>query len=113
MSLIFCSFDPQKGCWCQLLEGGKTKCLGKSKGRKYPPMDPEVIFSLSLKFSGSVESKHALLAAQEANESERGGVGMRSMTLFRKLADREDGRLTSQNSHLIWVWMPGSFMDQR
>ncbi|XP_011884567.1 PREDICTED: bifunctional heparan sulfate N-deacetylase/N-sulfotransferase 4 isoform X2 [Cercocebus atys] len=34
-------FDPQKGFWCQLLEGGKTKCLGKSKGRKYPPMDPE------------------------------------------------------------------------
>uniref|UniRef100_A0ABK0LSY7 [heparan sulfate]-glucosamine N-sulfotransferase n=1 Tax=Rattus norvegicus TaxID=10116 RepID=A0ABK0LSY7_RAT len=35
------TFDPQKGFWCQLLEGGKTKCLGKSKGRRYPPMDPE------------------------------------------------------------------------
>ncbi|XP_036709168.1 bifunctional heparan sulfate N-deacetylase/N-sulfotransferase 4 isoform X2 [Balaenoptera musculus] len=35
------TFDPQKGFWCQLVEGGKTKCLGKSKGRKYPPMDPE------------------------------------------------------------------------
>ncbi|XP_029330642.1 bifunctional heparan sulfate N-deacetylase/N-sulfotransferase 4 isoform X2 [Mus caroli] len=35
------TFDPQKGFWCQLLEGGKTKCLGKSKGRKYPPMDSE------------------------------------------------------------------------
>ncbi|XP_043917596.1 bifunctional heparan sulfate N-deacetylase/N-sulfotransferase 4 [Protopterus annectens] len=35
------TFDPQKGFWCQLLEGGKTKCLGKSKGRKYPPMEPE------------------------------------------------------------------------
>ncbi|XP_045393325.1 bifunctional heparan sulfate N-deacetylase/N-sulfotransferase 4 isoform X2 [Lemur catta] len=35
------TFDPQKGFWCQLLEGGKTKCLGKNKGRKYPPMDPE------------------------------------------------------------------------
>ncbi|XP_052586518.1 bifunctional heparan sulfate N-deacetylase/N-sulfotransferase 4 isoform X2 [Peromyscus californicus insignis] len=35
------TFDPQKGFWCQLLAGGKTKCLGKSKGRKYPPMDPE------------------------------------------------------------------------
>ncbi|XP_033871892.3 bifunctional heparan sulfate N-deacetylase/N-sulfotransferase 4-like isoform X1 [Acipenser ruthenus] len=35
------TFDPQKGFWCQLLEGGKTKCLGKSKGRKYPPMDLE------------------------------------------------------------------------
>ncbi|XP_039702848.1 bifunctional heparan sulfate N-deacetylase/N-sulfotransferase 4-like [Pteropus medius] len=35
------TFDPQKGFWCQLLDGGKTKCLGKSKGRKYPPMDSE------------------------------------------------------------------------
>uniref|UniRef100_A0A671MAK0 [heparan sulfate]-glucosamine N-sulfotransferase n=1 Tax=Sinocyclocheilus anshuiensis TaxID=1608454 RepID=A0A671MAK0_9TELE len=35
------TFDPQKGFWCQLLEGGGTKCLGKSKGRKYPPMDSE------------------------------------------------------------------------
>uniref|UniRef100_UPI00398E9AF3 bifunctional heparan sulfate N-deacetylase/N-sulfotransferase 4-like isoform X2 n=1 Tax=Pristiophorus japonicus TaxID=55135 RepID=UPI00398E9AF3 len=35
------TFDPQKGFWCQLLEGGKTKCLGKSKGRKYPAMDLE------------------------------------------------------------------------
>lgn len=35
-------FDPKKGFWCQLLEGGKTKCLGKSKGRRYPEMDPEV-----------------------------------------------------------------------
>lgn len=35
-------FDPKKGFWCQLLEGGKTKCLGKSKGRRYPDMDTEV-----------------------------------------------------------------------
>ncbi|XP_036372668.1 bifunctional heparan sulfate N-deacetylase/N-sulfotransferase 4 [Megalops cyprinoides] len=35
------TFDPQKGFWCQLLEGGRTKCLGKSKGRKYPSMDAE------------------------------------------------------------------------
>ncbi|KAJ4946424.1 hypothetical protein JOQ06_024091 [Pogonophryne albipinna] len=35
------AFDPKKGFWCQLLEGGKTKCLGKSKGRRYPDMDPE------------------------------------------------------------------------
>lgn len=35
-------FDSHKGFWCQLLEEGKTKCLGKSKGRKYPPMDLEV-----------------------------------------------------------------------
>ncbi|XP_038130571.1 bifunctional heparan sulfate N-deacetylase/N-sulfotransferase 4 isoform X1 [Cyprinodon tularosa] len=41
------TFDPQKGFWCQLLEGGKTKCLGKSKGRKYPPMEPEARAYLS------------------------------------------------------------------
>ncbi|TRZ14914.1 hypothetical protein HGM15179_012178 [Zosterops borbonicus] len=36
------TFDSHKGFWCQLLEEGKTKCLGKSKGRKYPPMDSEI-----------------------------------------------------------------------
>lgn len=41
-SCFFCRFDPKKGFWCQLLEGGKTKCLGKSKGRKYPEMDSDV-----------------------------------------------------------------------
>ncbi|KAM5232180.1 bifunctional heparan sulfate N-deacetylase/N-sulfotransferase 4 isoform 2-T2 [Hipposideros larvatus] len=41
------TFDPQKGFWCQLLEGGKTKCLGRSKGRKYPPMGPEARAFLS------------------------------------------------------------------
>ncbi|PIO32029.1 hypothetical protein AB205_0043520, partial [Aquarana catesbeiana] len=41
------TFDSHKGFWCQLLEEGKTKCLGKSKGRKYPPMDAEVSISLS------------------------------------------------------------------
>nr|XP_056711924.1 bifunctional heparan sulfate N-deacetylase/N-sulfotransferase 3 [Euleptes europaea] len=35
------TFDSHKGFWCQLLEEGKTKCLGKSKGRKYPAMDSE------------------------------------------------------------------------
>ena len=29
------------------------------------------------------------------------------------LADSEDGRLMPQNNHLIWVWMPGSFIEQR
>jgi hypothetical protein len=28
------------------LEEGKTKCLGKSKGRKYPPMDSNVSIEL-------------------------------------------------------------------
>ncbi|XP_067900145.1 bifunctional heparan sulfate N-deacetylase/N-sulfotransferase 1b isoform X1 [Heterodontus francisci] len=34
-------FDPKKGFWCQLLDGNKAKCLGKSKGRKYPEMDSD------------------------------------------------------------------------
>ncbi|KAE8630595.1 hypothetical protein XENTR_v10000886 [Xenopus tropicalis] len=41
------TFDPQKGFWCQLLEEGKTKCLGKNKGRKYPTMDLEARAFLS------------------------------------------------------------------
>ena len=33
------------------------------------------------------------------------------MTLFRKPADREDGRLMSHNSHLVGVWIPSSFVE--
>ena len=33
------------------------------------------------------------------------------MTLFRKPADGEDGRLMSQNNHLIRVWMPVYFIE--
>ena len=36
----------------------------------------------------------------------------RNMTLFREPADQEDGRLKSQNNHLVRTWMSGSFMDQ-
>ena len=43
----------------------------------------------------------------------RGGVEARNTTLFGKPADREDGRLVSQNNHLVEVWMPAYFMDQR
>ena len=35
------------------------------------------------------------------------------MTLFRELADQEDGRLTSQNNHLVRAWRTGSFVDQK
>ena len=35
------------------------------------------------------------------------------MTVFRKPADQEDGRLAFQNNHLVGVWMPVSFMGQR
>ncbi|XP_072611459.1 bifunctional heparan sulfate N-deacetylase/N-sulfotransferase 3 isoform X2 [Vulpes vulpes] len=46
------TFDSHKGFWCQLLEEGKTKCLGKSKGRKYPPMDPDSRAFLSSYYRG-------------------------------------------------------------
>ncbi|MGH0126436.1 UNVERIFIED_CONTAM: hypothetical protein FKN15_028591 [Acipenser sinensis] len=36
------TFDDSKGFWCQRLEMGRTRCLGKSKGRKYPDLEPEV-----------------------------------------------------------------------
>ena len=53
-----------------------------------------------------------LLASLQANESERQGAERRKR-LIRKPADREDGRLAPQNNHLIGVWMPGSFIEQR
>lgn len=59
------------------------------------------------------ESKLALLAAWEANQSERRGGEARNTTVFGEPADQEEGRLTSQNNHLTGVWMPGSFTDQR
>ncbi|KAI5645250.1 hypothetical protein NE865_02798 [Phthorimaea operculella] len=32
-------FDAKKGFFCQAMSNEKTKCLGKSKGRVYPPME--------------------------------------------------------------------------
>ncbi|XP_018322286.1 bifunctional heparan sulfate N-deacetylase/N-sulfotransferase [Agrilus planipennis] len=32
-------FDPKKGFYCQVVNGDHTKCLGRSKGRQYPPME--------------------------------------------------------------------------
>lgn len=32
-------FDKKKGFFCQVQENGRNKCLGKSKGRKYPEME--------------------------------------------------------------------------
>ncbi|XP_031231224.1 bifunctional heparan sulfate N-deacetylase/N-sulfotransferase 3 isoform X3 [Mastomys coucha] len=48
------TFDSHKGFWCQLLEEGKTKCLGKSKGRKYPPMDADDKAAASRTFAGGI-----------------------------------------------------------
>ena len=38
----FYRYDDSKGFWCQRVEAGRAKCLGKSKGRKYPEMSSEV-----------------------------------------------------------------------
>lgn len=32
-------YDPKKGFFCQLLQGDHTKCLGRSKGKFYHPME--------------------------------------------------------------------------
>lgn len=32
-------FDENKGFYCPVLDTGRTKCLGKGKGRQYPEMD--------------------------------------------------------------------------
>lgn len=32
-------YDPKKGFFCQVINGDHTKCLGRSKGRQYPPME--------------------------------------------------------------------------
>lgn len=32
-------YDNKKGFFCQLVDGEHTKCLGKSKGKQYPPME--------------------------------------------------------------------------
>ncbi|CAL4117573.1 unnamed protein product, partial [Meganyctiphanes norvegica] len=34
-------FDKRKGFYCQVTEEDKTKCLGRGKGRNYPPMTEE------------------------------------------------------------------------
>ena len=59
------------------------------------------------------ESKHTLLTAQQANIPERKDTEARNTTLFGKPADWEDGILMSWNKHLVRVWMPGSFIEQR
>ncbi|XP_067313077.1 bifunctional heparan sulfate N-deacetylase/N-sulfotransferase 1 [Pseudorasbora parva] len=50
------AFDPKKGFWCQLLDGGQTKCLGKSKGQRYPDMDTQSqVFLRSYYRDGNIE----------------------------------------------------------
>lgn len=47
-------FEPKKGFFCQIIgEGDRSKCLGRSKGRQYPPME-----EASLKFLQRYYSSH-------------------------------------------------------
>src|SRR6218665_1682111 len=42
LMLLWCffdRFDKKKGFFCQIVGNDKTKCLGRGKGRRYPPMD--------------------------------------------------------------------------
>ena len=57
------------------------------------------------------ESKLALLPADQLTE--KAVVEAKNRTLFWKLADGAGGRLILQKNHLIWVWMLGSFIEQR
>lgn len=36
-------YDNKKGFFCPLTQGNHTKCLGRSKGRQYPPMDDKTM----------------------------------------------------------------------
>ena len=59
------------------------------------------------------ESRLALLTARQANIWRDKVLRQGIATLFGKPADREDGGLGSPKSHLIGVWMPVSFIEQR
>ena len=64
-------------------------------------------------FDDVTKSKFSLLVAQQTDESERQDVEASNTPLFGELADPKGGTIMSQNNHLVGVWMPGSFLDQR
>ena len=70
--------------------------------------DFQLLSSLFLSLSLS-----SLCSPHDRPISGRSGVEARKKTLFRKLAERENGRLMSQNKHLFRVWMPVSFIEHR
>ena len=76
-------------------------------------LDHMVILFLISWGTSVTESKLTLLAARQANKSERQGVEARNMNLLEKPADQEDGRLISQSNHLVGIWMAGSLQSQR
>ena len=59
-------FDNKKGFYCQVVSDNRNKCLGKSKGRQYPPMDDRSAkmlqkYVLFCQFHGEDEEDRALL----------------------------------------------------
>ena len=62
---------------------------------------------------GLLPSPSSLGSAHDRPINRRRGVEAGNTTLFRKLADQEHGGLVSQNNHLIGVWVPVSFIEQR
>lgn len=46
-------YDPKKGFFCQVTNEDRTKCLGKSKGRQYPPMEDRSYKLLQVKKENS------------------------------------------------------------
>lgn len=40
---IMLKYDMKKGFYCQLIDSDHTKCLGKSKGKQYPPMEDRAL----------------------------------------------------------------------
>lgn len=56
------TFDRNKGFYCQLLGNSKTKCLGRGKGRKYPPLDEESQAWLTNYYKSSNEALEKMLS---------------------------------------------------
>ena len=54
-----------------------------------------------------------MLAAGQANKLGDKILRQGIVTLFGKPADQEDGGLTSPQNHIIRVWIPVSFTEQR
>ena len=80
----------------------------------YPPPQPPVSEQGHVLVVFTPKSKCTLhtLHTWQSNTSETMCWG-KKYNFFGKLPDQEDGRLVSQNNHLIWSWMPVSFEEYR
>ncbi|PIK52841.1 putative bifunctional heparan sulfate N-deacetylase/N-sulfotransferase-like [Apostichopus japonicus] len=57
----FLRYDSRKGFFCIIKRKGKSECLGKSKGRIYPPMEPRAVEYLNLYYRQHNLQLHSLL----------------------------------------------------